>query len=139
MFRKFPRGRNLPLERPPSAPGSSLHEAKLAAWSIAVGESRPSTDPSYRMHRHHRGMLDDLPLPETPEREPLLSLRSIVETIAQAIGLGGSPSAGAAQLSGAAKATGGKTAEVTYIDRNVVSESCPQADAAELQDRSRAA
>jgi len=139
MFRMLSRGRNIPLEHPPRTSGANLHKAKLDAWSIAVGESRPAADPPYRMHRHHRGMLEDLPRPETPERAPLLSLSAIVETIAQAIGLGGSPAAGAAALSAASNAAGGKSAEVTYIERNGSCESRLPADAADGEKLPRAA
>jgi hypothetical protein len=50
----------------------SLHEAKLAAWELAIGEPRSSH--RYSSRRMHRGMLPDIiePEPCNYAREPML-------------------------------------------------------------------
>ena len=51
----------------------TLSEAKLAAWTLAMGEASPSPDSTRR--RSHRGMLPDVLEPEPPcyaTRPPLL-------------------------------------------------------------------
>jgi hypothetical protein len=116
MFRIFSRGRKPPLDHhhPRMSGVSSLHEAKLAAWAIILGEHRPSADPLLS-RRHHRGMSHDMPAPEPAPRRLRPSPRAIVEAIGRAMGFGGQQPAEAAALSGILTAPVGETAPMTYI------------------------
>jgi hypothetical protein len=143
MFRIFSRGREIPLEhhQPRASGAASLHEAKLAAWAIAIGENRPSADPPHRLRRHNRGMHDDLPSPERPYRRPRPSSRAIIEMVGRAFGFGAHPPAEAALLSGSSISPVGESPEVTYIDRSEARESSSQAPAGAVPEllQSRAA
>ena len=143
MFRTFSRGRKIPLEHnhPRASGAASVREAKLAAWAIAIGEHRPSANPPYRLRRHQRGMLDDLPPPVSPERAPRRSLRAVIKMVGRAFRFRARPAAEAAFLSGGSKAPVGESAAVTYIDRSKARESSSRepADGVPESSQSRAA
>ena len=119
MFAIFSRGRKAPLEpQNRREAGSKLHDAKLAAWAIAIGERRPTADPPFRSRRQHRGLLDDLPQPETPELAPLPTIRVLVEVIARLFMLRPFRGTGDGVLAGDPNPPVGETVPVPYIDRS---------------------
>ena len=141
MFGIFSRRRKLPLDHhhPKVSCISSLHEAKLAAWAIILGEHRPSTDPQ-QSRVHHRGMSDDLPPPEPAPRRPRPSLRAIFEAIGRIMSFGGQQPAEAAALSGILTAPVGETSAMSYIHGSEARESGrAPANAAVLSIQSRVA
>jgi hypothetical protein len=142
MLRLFSRGQNAPQVKYLSRFSSSvrLHRAKLAAWAIAVGERPRSADPPYRSRRQHRGMLDDLPQPETPELAPMPVMRAFVEIIERLLAFGPVPAAGRGAVAGDPKTPVGENAPVTYIDRSDAGDSTVSpADADRHNAQSRAA
>ncbi len=142
MLRLFSRGKTVPQDDFSSQFSKSvrLHRAKLAAWAIAVGERPRSADPPHRSRRQHRGMLDDLPQPETPELAPMPAMRSFVEMIERLLAFGPVPAAGGGAVAGDPKTPVGESAPVTYIDRSDAGESTVEpADADRHNAQSRAA
>ena len=125
MLRLFSRGRSAPHDHPSTPPSSAvrLHRAKLDAWAIAIGASRYPADRSGRQRRQHRGMLDDLPMPETPDLAPLPTIRSVVELVGRLLGLSSVGAARGAALAGESETPVGETASVTYIGASDAEES----------------
>jgi hypothetical protein len=64
---------------------TSLPEAKHRGWAHVAGERRPPASP----RRHHRGFLEDLPLPEGPIRPRRAGPGEAFGALARALGLGG--------------------------------------------------
>jgi hypothetical protein len=96
---------------------TSVHERKLAAWALFVGEKSRMVSSPDRSVRPHRGMLPDID-PATAVPDP--NRRSIFRRLKDFFGAIGGPVealeiAPAASLSGAPDAPVGKTASVAYI------------------------
>lgn len=142
MFAIFSRGRKAPLEpQNRQDADSKLHEAKLVAWAFAIGERSPRADPPYRARRQHRGMLDDLPQPETPELAPLPTIRILVEVIARLFMSKPSQGSDHGAVAGDPNPPVGETASVPYIERSDADDSKTSAPAGTDREekRSRAA
>jgi hypothetical protein len=125
MLRLFSRGRRAPHDYPSVLPSSAvrLHRAKFDAWHIAIGANRHPADRSDRQRRQHRGMLDDLPMPETPELAPLPTIGIFVEMVGRLLGFSPAGSAGSAALAGESETPVGEFASVTYIGNSDAEES----------------
>jgi len=67
---------------------TSLPEAKHHGRGYVTGERRPPARPPAPPRRHHRGFLDDLPLPERPIRPRRLELGEAFRAFARALGMG---------------------------------------------------
>ena len=96
---------------------TSVHERKLAAWALFVGERSRTSSFADRAARPHRGMLPDIDPAQAvpvPNHRPLL--RWLTDLVRAAAGpVEALEIAPAASLSGAGEAPVGKTASVTYI------------------------
>ena len=139
MLRFFSRGRKDPQDHPATRPSSAvrLHRAKLSAWAIAIGERRSTGDPPCRARRQHRGMLDDLPQPETPELAPLPTIRVLVDAIAGLFAFRPSRETSDGAVAGDPNPPVGEAAPVTYIDRSVEGESNAPAPAGRDRENAR--
>lgn len=101
------------------APGrTSLHERKLAAWALFVGEIAAAADRPDRSTCSHRAMLPDLD-PVVAEAAPRRSLLARLKTAFRqrnATTAKAAVSAGSAELSAFDAGTVGKSAAIAYID-----------------------
>ncbi len=66
---------------------TSLPEAKHHGWAHVTGERRPAGLPA-PPRLHHRGFLDDLPLPEGPIRRRRLGPGEALRGFARALAMG---------------------------------------------------
>ncbi len=99
-------------------PGTtSIHERKLAAWALFVGERSRSFSSADRAVRSHRGMLPDIdPASAVPDPNYRPLLRRLIDFVRSAVGLDEALEiAPAASLSGASEVPVGKISVVTYI------------------------
>jgi hypothetical protein len=96
---------------------TSVHERKLAAWALFVGERSRTSSFADRAARPHRGMLPDIDPAQAvpvPNHRPLL--RWLTDLVRAAAGpVEALEFAPAAAVAGAGVAPVGKTASVTYI------------------------
>jgi hypothetical protein len=100
-------------------PGTtSVHERKLAAWALFVGERSRSFSSADRAVRSHRGMLPDIdPASAVPDPNYRPLLRRLIDFVRSVAGpVEAQETAPAASLSGAGEVPVGKIAPVTYID-----------------------
>ncbi|WP_457938525.1 hypothetical protein [Mesorhizobium sp. 10J20-29] len=68
-------------------------------------------------------MLDDLPMPETPELAPLPTIGIFVEMVGRLLGFFPAGAAGSAALAGESETPVGEFASVTYIGNSDAEES----------------
>ena len=99
-------------------PGTtSIHEMKLAAWALFIGERSRGGSTADRTARSHRGMLPDVDptaLAPDPNYRPLL--RRLTDFVRSAAGpVEALEIAPTASLSGAPASPVGKSASVKYI------------------------
>jgi hypothetical protein len=99
-------------------PGTtSVHERKLAAWALFVGERSRAVSSADRSARSHRGMLPDIdPAAMVPDPNYRPLLHRLIDFVRSAAGpVEALEIAPAASLSGTGQAPVGKIAAVTYI------------------------
>jgi len=122
---------------------TSIHERKLAAWALFVGERGRIVSSRDRSSRPHRGMLPDVD-PATAAPDP--GRRSIFRRLVDFVGTIGGPVealeiAPAASLSGRPGDPVGNAASLAYISEGKLRPNRERAQAAERSDfgHSRAA
>lgn len=125
-------------------PGAtSVHEMKLAAWALFVGERSRGRASADRVARSHRGMLPDVdPASAVPDPNHRPLIRRLIDLVRSAAGpVEALEIAPAAFLSGSGEQAVGKSASVTYIggvDSRRAAERSPTREASDL-DHPRAA
>ena len=102
------------------SPGrTSIHERKLAAWALFVGERRRVVSSPDRSARPHRGMLPDIdPAIAAPDPNGRSMLRRLFDFVRDMAGpVEALEIAPAWSQSGAREAPVGKTAALSYIGK----------------------
>jgi hypothetical protein len=135
--RNRPMFSHLPCDQLHFPGKTSIHERKLAAWALFIGERRRVVTSPDRSTRPHRGMLPDIdPAGAAPEPNGRSILRRLIDFVRNIPGpVEALEIIPVWSLSGAREAPVGKTAALSYIGKEKPDRAGDRASATQANSR----